>query len=50
MGINSPSDIVADLSIAPTDQGMARLFVSGNGILCLFHDRIVDRIRRTGLE
>ncbi len=27
MGINTPSDITAELSIGPTDQGMVRLFV-----------------------
>ena len=31
MGINSPSDVIADLEIAPTDQGMVRLYVSGKG-------------------
>jgi len=28
MSINTPSDSPADLQIAPTDQGMVRLFVS----------------------
>jgi len=30
MSINTQSDISADLQIAPTDQGMVRLFVSSN--------------------
>lgn len=32
MGINDPSDVEANLSIAPTDAGMVRLFVESNGI------------------
>lgn len=28
MGINSPSDIIADLQIAPTSEGAVRIFVS----------------------
>ncbi|WP_294614725.1 DUF6324 family protein [Roseovarius sp.] len=32
MGINSESDIEANLQIGPTDQGMVRLFVEGQGI------------------
>lgn len=32
MGINDPSDAEANLQIAPTDQGMVRLFVESNGV------------------
>ena len=32
MGINTPSDISAELSIGPTDQKMVRVFVTANGI------------------
>lgn len=32
MGINTPSDTEANLQIGPTDQGMVRLFVLGEGI------------------
>jgi len=32
MGINSPSDITANLQIGPTDTGMVRIFVEGEGI------------------
>jgi hypothetical protein len=32
MGINDQRDIEADLQIAPTDQGMVRLFIEGSGI------------------
>ncbi len=28
MGINTPSDIAAELSIGPTDQGMVRIFIT----------------------
>ena len=28
MGINTPSEITADLSIGPTDHGMVRIFVA----------------------
>lgn len=28
MGINSPSDIVADIQIAPTSEGSVRIFVT----------------------
>ncbi len=31
MGINTESDIEANLQIGPTDQGMVRLYVVGNG-------------------
>lgn len=32
MGINSESDISADLQIGPTDQGMVRIYIAGNGV------------------
>lgn len=32
MSINSPSDISADLQIAPTDRGMVRLYITGKNI------------------
>jgi hypothetical protein len=32
MGINKQSDVVADLQIGPTDQGMVRIWVAGEGI------------------
>ncbi|MEM9754514.1 MAG: DUF6324 family protein [Pseudomonadota bacterium] len=32
MGINSDSDIAADLQIGPTTQGMVRIYLSGEGI------------------
>jgi hypothetical protein len=32
MGINSESDIEANLQIGPTDQGMVRLYVEANGV------------------
>ncbi|MCC1493665.1 DUF6324 family protein [Cognatishimia sp. F0-27] len=32
MGINDERDIEANLQIGPTDQGMIRLFISGDGI------------------
>jgi hypothetical protein len=32
MGINDERDIEANLQIGPTDAGMVRLFVEGNGI------------------
>jgi len=31
-GINKESDIIADIQIGPTDQGMVRIFVSSNKI------------------
>lgn len=31
MGINTPSDIAAELSIGPTDQNMVRVFVTADG-------------------
>ncbi len=32
MGINSESDIEANLQIGPTDQGMVRLYIEAKGI------------------
>ena len=32
MGINSESDIAANLQIGPTDQGMVRIYVEGTGV------------------
>lgn len=32
MGINTPSELEAELSIGPTDQGMVRIFVATEGI------------------
>ena len=32
MGINSESDIAANLQIGPTNQGMVRIFIEGDGI------------------
>ena len=32
MGINDERDIEADLQIAPTDQGMVRLYIEGAGV------------------
>lgn len=32
MGINSQSDIAANLQIGPTDQGMVRIFVEAEGL------------------
>jgi hypothetical protein len=31
MGINSPSDIAANLQIGPTDAGMVRIFIEAEG-------------------
>ena len=31
MGINSPSDIAANLQIGPTDAGMVRIYVEAEG-------------------
>ena len=31
MGINTERDIEANLQIGPTDQGMVRLYISGDG-------------------
>ncbi|MBK4217283.1 hypothetical protein JJJ17_15235 [Paracoccus caeni] len=32
MSINSQSDTAANLQVGPTDQGMVRIYVEGNGI------------------
>ena len=32
MGINKPSEIIADLSIGPTDQGMVRIYITSEEI------------------
>lgn len=32
MGINKQTDIEAQLQIGPTNKGMVRLYISGNGI------------------
>jgi hypothetical protein len=32
MGINSESDIEANLQIGPTSEGMVRLFIEGGGV------------------
>ncbi|MDN5568579.1 MAG: DUF6324 family protein [Paracoccus sp. (in: a-proteobacteria)] len=32
MGINSESDVTANLQIGPTDQGMVRIYIQGDGI------------------
>ncbi|CUX82419.1 MAG: hypothetical protein HLUCCA05_01635 [Roseibaca calidilacus] len=32
MGINSETEIEADLQIGPTDSGMVRIYVAGNGV------------------
>lgn len=32
MGINSESDLSANLQIGPTDQGMVRLFIEADGV------------------
>ena len=32
MGINSESDISANMQIGPTDQGMVRIFIEADGI------------------
>ncbi len=32
MGINTERDVEANLQIGPTDRGMVRLFIEGNGI------------------
>ena len=32
MGINSESDISADLQIGPTDHGMVRIYIAGTGV------------------
>jgi hypothetical protein len=51
MGINSENDIAANLQIGPTDQGMVRLYVQGDGIDLPFDfdpeeaDEIAEEIR-----
>jgi hypothetical protein len=51
MGINSERDIEANLQIGPTDRGMVRLFIEGNGIEIPMDfdpeeaDEIADEIR-----
>lgn len=32
MGINSESDVTANMQIGPTTEGMVRIFIEGNGI------------------
>lgn len=32
MGINSESEVSASLQIGPTDQGMVRIYIEGDGI------------------
>lgn len=32
MGLNTPSDVEADLQVGPTDQGMVRIYVNGPGV------------------
>ncbi len=32
MGINNQTDISAEIQIGPTDQGMVRIYVAGDGI------------------
>ena len=32
MGINSPSDIEADVQIGPTDRGMVRLYIASQTV------------------
>lgn len=32
MSINSQSDIAANLQVGPTDQGMVRIYVQGEGV------------------
>jgi len=34
MGINSESDITANIQIGPTDLGMVRIYVQGEGVDC----------------
>ncbi|WP_430464735.1 DUF6324 family protein [Tabrizicola sp.] len=31
MGIDTPSDIAADIQIGPTDQGMVRIYIAAEG-------------------
>ncbi|WP_313136071.1 DUF6324 family protein [Paracoccus jeotgali] len=32
MGINSESDTVANIQIGPTDRGMVRIYIEGDGV------------------
>lgn len=32
MGINSQSEIAANMQIGPTDQGMVRIYIEGDGV------------------
>ncbi|MGB0698508.1 MAG: DUF6324 family protein [Parvibaculales bacterium] len=32
MGINTPSDVAAELSIGPTDRHMVRVFIAADGV------------------
>lgn len=32
MGINKESDITANIQIGPTDQGMVRIYIEGEGV------------------
>jgi hypothetical protein len=32
MGINTPSDLAAELSIGPTDRHMVRVFIAADGV------------------
>jgi hypothetical protein len=32
MGLNTPSNIGADLMIGPTDRGMVRIYIRGEGV------------------
>lgn len=32
MGLNDPTEIEADLQIGPTDQGMVRIYITGDGV------------------
>lgn len=32
MGLNTPSDIAADLIVGPTENGMVRIYITGEGV------------------
>jgi hypothetical protein len=32
MGINTPTNLVADLQVGPTDKGMVRIYVTGDSV------------------
>ncbi|MEM9233770.1 MAG: DUF6324 family protein [Pseudomonadota bacterium] len=32
MGLNTPTDIAADLVVGPTDQGMVRIYITGDNV------------------